>query len=84
MAAAANKQKRVVAILLKQPGIKLDVRNSRGETALMHSARAGALDVSDMLISAGARVDLIDNKGMTAEHHAYKAGHASMVLFKVR
>ncbi len=79
MAATASKQQQAVEILLERPELDIDARNSRGETALMLGARAGALGICRALIMAGANPDAHDLKGLTAEHHAYKLGHKNMV-----
>ncbi|CAM9358252.1 unnamed protein product [Chrysoparadoxa australica] len=83
MAACAHKRASVVKVLLSQPNIDLDARNSRGETALMIAARAGGLGICRLLILNGATKSLRDKGSLMAEHHAYAAGHLNMVLYKV-
>src|SRR5262249_33474306 len=48
----------VVALLLAQPGIKVDAQDQEGDTALMLAARHGSLDIVDLLLKAGANPNL--------------------------
>lgn len=46
-------------------GADIDVRSSKGKSALHCAAKAGFLKVIDLLIEKGANIDAIDNKGET-------------------
>ena len=62
-----------VELLLAQPGIKLDVTNIDGDTALMAAAEQGHADIVEMLLQAGANVSITDKRGETATSLAQKA-----------
>ena len=52
--AAREDQPKVVAELIRQPGIKLDARNAAGDTALMLASLRGHTEIVDQLLKAGA------------------------------
>ena len=54
-------------------GADIDVRNSKGKTALHCAAKAGFLTVVDLLIEKGATVDVPDNNGETALFEAIRS-----------
>jgi Ankyrin repeats (3 copies)/Ankyrin repeat len=60
-------------LLLAQPGIKLDVTNIDGDTALMVAAEQGHAEIVEMLLKAGANVSITDKRGETAISLAQKA-----------
>jgi ankyrin repeat protein len=62
-----------VKLLLAQPGIKLDVINIDGDTAIMAAAEHGHAEIVKMLLKAGANVSIIDNRGETATSLAQKS-----------
>lgn len=55
--AAREAQLKVVAELLKQRSVKLDARNSAGDSALMLASLRGFTEIAQQLISAGAAFD---------------------------
>ncbi|CAM9402350.1 unnamed protein product [Discosporangium mesarthrocarpum] len=81
IASSAHGRVECVRLMLKT-GAQVNRRNARGETALMHAAKAGALGVVRMLVQHGAEKDAQDSRGVTAEHWAYRGGHINMVLVK--
>ena len=64
--------KTLVRLLLAQPGIKLDVINIDGDTALMAAAEHGHAEIVELLLKAGANVSIIDKRGETATSLAQK------------
>ena len=64
--------KSAVVLLLAQPGIKLDIANIDGDTALMAAAENGHAEIAEMLLKAGANVSLTDDRGETALSLAQK------------
>lgn len=55
--ATREEQPKVVAELLKQRGIKLNARNSAGDSALMLAALRGFTEIAGQLLNAGAAFD---------------------------
>ncbi len=51
--------------LLLQAGVKVDAKNTDGQTALHHAARAGDIETIEVLLAAGANVSAQDEKGDT-------------------
>jgi len=70
--ASARGNKNSTALLLAQPGIKLDVIDTDGDTALMAAAEHGHAEIAEMLLKAGANVSLTDKRGETATSLAQK------------
>jgi hypothetical protein len=56
----------LIALLLAQPGIKIDAADVDGYTALMWAADHGSLDIEDMLTKAGADARPKNSWGQTA------------------
>jgi len=81
LVAAANKRLKAVELLLSQPNVDVDAPNARRETALMHAAAAGALDVCSRLVAKGASPGAKDVAGCTASSWACKKSYSNMVLF---
>lgn len=73
MWASYKRNKSAVALLLEQPGIKLDGTNIDGATALMAAAEQGHVEIVEMLLKAGANVSITDKRGETATSLAQKA-----------
>lgn len=55
--ATREEQPKVVAELLKQRGVKLDARNSAGDSALMLASLRGFTEIAQQLLEAGAAFD---------------------------
>jgi ankyrin repeat protein len=55
--AAREEQPKVVAELLRQRGIKLDARNTAGDSAMMLASLRGYTDIVELLLNAGAPFD---------------------------
>jgi ankyrin repeat protein len=70
-----------VELLLRQPDVDVDAPNARRETALMHAAAAGALDVCSRLVAKGASPRAKDVAGCTASSWACKKSYSNMLLF---
>jgi len=66
MLATWRGNKEVVALLLAQPGIKVDAMDSDGETALMSAAEKGDTEIVDLLLRAGANPAVKNHSGETA------------------
>ncbi|MCV2368962.1 ankyrin repeat domain-containing protein [Roseateles oligotrophus] len=71
--AASGPDNGVSAWLLSQ-GADINARSPNGSTALMMSARYGALDLPSVLLKAGADVNLANDKGLSAADFAATAG----------
>lgn len=56
----------VVKKLLSVKNLKINTRNTRGETPLVHATRTHFLEAFDSLLEAGAKCDVQDEKGNTA------------------
>lgn len=70
MMAAYNGNLRAVGLLLSIPGIKLDVRDMHGDTALMHIVRGDSprqlkLQIISLLIKFGADASVLNCKRMS-------------------
>jgi hypothetical protein len=61
-----------VKLLLAQPGIKVDVVNIDGDSALMTAAEHGHAEIVELLLKAGANVNIIDKRAETATSLAQK------------
>lgn len=73
--AAAEGSEESIDLLLKQPGIELDIPDKFGHTPLLRAADAGHTKCVRMLLDKGASVKHADNKGMTALSLAAVQGH---------
>lgn len=67
---------KVLGVLLRAPGLKAEVRNSKDESALMLAALAGMRDVCERLIARDADVN---KTGWTALHYAASGGHDAVI-----
>lgn len=71
---AAADQEEVEALagvrILLEAGADVDMTNNHGETALMHAAASGYLEVVQQLLAGGADVSRRDSLGRTALHWA--------------
>ena len=70
--ASSKGNKNSAKLLLAQPGIKLDVINIDGDTALMAAVENGHAEIAEMLLKAGANVSITDKRGETAATFAQK------------
>lgn len=65
----------IVSLLVKHPGIELDRRNTKGETALAWAVRNSKnLHMVKFLVEAGAKINLRDGEGFSHLHRAVKGG----------
>jgi len=65
---------RTLELLLKQPGVLVDLRDKQwGDTALIMAARAGHYEVVHKLLDAGANRFLKNKKQWTAYKEAYRS-----------
>ena len=55
-----------VAEVLVRAGVKLDLTDTNGQTALMHGAKNNYVENLKVLVRAGANLDLQDSEGSTA------------------
>jgi hypothetical protein len=77
MIAAKYNRTDLIALLLKAPGIMIDLRDSAlGWTALFHAAAAGQEDPILALLKAGAMRNIVDCNGSTAADVAEAQGKA--------
>lgn len=60
-------------------GTAVDVRDSKGETALIAAARAGKADAVKWLVANGASLDSITSDGHTAAFLAASQGHEAVL-----
>jgi ankyrin repeat protein len=70
--ASARGNKNSVKLLLAQPGIKVDVINIDGDSALMTAAEHGHAEIVELLLKAGANVSIVDKRAETATSLAQK------------
>ena len=73
--AAAKGSEESIELLLKQPGIELDIPDQFGQTPLLRSADAGHTKSIRMLLDKRANVKLADCEGRTALSLAAIKGH---------
>ncbi|KAH6967166.1 hypothetical protein EDB82DRAFT_542181 [Fusarium venenatum] len=70
MAASEKGYQDNVRILLQQEDIQVDMKDSKGQTALMKAVGSKSKPIVELLISHDANIDIPDRKGMTALMHA--------------
>lgn len=63
--------------------IDVDYMDNQGETALIHMAYAGSIEMVRFLISEQATIDHRDKKGNTALLYAVEGGHTEVALFLI-
>lgn len=64
---------------LGEVGIRPDVVDDEGRSALHWAADEGNVDAIDILIAAGLEVDGQDTDGMTPLHYAALCGHRQVI-----
>lgn len=70
----------VVSFLLNVPGINLDAKNRRGDTALIYASRKGFLGIVIKLLDKGASPDLNNGLGDRALLWAARNGYEDIVI----
>ncbi len=73
--AARCGQKEVVALILDQDGVSIDLKNAFDGTALMEAAECGHRDVVALLLERGANPHVKDCFGRNVLQIALDAGH---------
>jgi len=73
MIAVLNKNTPMVKELLKAPGIDLNLRSSKGRTAIYQAGYIGAVEAIKLLAEAGADMNLEDEEGFTPMFAPYKS-----------
>ena len=79
MHAVEQERRETVALFLRQPYIRVNLRNLDGVTALHRAVAQGFREISRMLVRAGARIDLPDQTGRTAVDYAREAGQIQIL-----
>lgn len=64
-------------------GPKLNVKDSKGETPIVHAIRNGRLDLAQKMFEKDARLDVVTNKGDTLMHIAARMNRADIVQWLV-
>ena len=72
--AETSKAEQVVKLII-QAGADVNVKSTLGYTPLMWAARAGNLEITQLLIELGANVHDTDNDGNNALHYARNPAH---------
>ncbi len=76
--AAREGDVKALALFLKA-GVKPDIQNRRGETALFHAAGAGKLEVVEWLMAQGCNVQQRTTDGTGVLHAAVEGGSSGVV-----
>jgi serine/threonine-protein phosphatase 6 regulatory ankyrin repeat subunit B len=84
MFSAQNVTNEVLAVLLKEPGVKVNDRDVVGRTALLYAAELGREANAALLLENGAVVDNSDNDNMTPLKAAAQNGHLGTVELLLR
>lgn len=79
MLAARKGRTDYLALILKQPGVMLDVADDDKNSALMLAAESGRKEAVQALIDAKASPDYIPGRGASVLEYAAKAGHQEIV-----
>ena len=75
-----DRREDLVSVVLKEnPSLRLNQRDNRGQTALIHAARSNNQEAVKQLLAAGASADIKDNTNQTALAHAKKEGYKEIV-----
>lgn len=59
----------------------IDAQDDEGQTALIHAASIGAMNLTSLLLAAGANRYLTDNRGMSAKDYASKHSFSAYFQF---
>jgi ankyrin repeat protein len=62
-----------------EAGADVNIKNEKGETALMHAAWRGSTNAAKILIDAGANINACSDEGQTALIYASGYGHSAIV-----
>ena len=73
----------IVRTLLNH-GAKVNVKDQRGDSALLVACHKGDLELVELLIERGADVNLKNNNGWTALIRASQLGHTEIVEFLIK
>ena len=79
--AAYNGQPDVVALILKQPGVKIEARNKMGLTALAAAAFKGDVAIAKLLVKHKADANAANESGQTPLMFAALTGRTEMVKY---
>ena len=79
MRAARFRKTEAVRLLLEEQHVDVNVHNRRGDTALTEAARAGKVELAELLLQHGATVEHANKKGMTAFLEAADGGNLPML-----
>lgn len=77
--AAAKGHHMMVKLLLDQPGINLDTRDTYRRTPLLQAARKGHSSIVEMLLRSGSDPDIKDQSRMTPLFLATRNGHEAVL-----
>ena len=81
--AARRGNDEIVKVLLENPRVKVDVRDSYGKTALHMACSEGQSSVYQLLLNKGADIKAVTADSTTPLHNAILNGHsqvAAMIL----
>ena len=67
------------ALVLLEAGFDPSICSSRGENALMLAARAGNVDIVNLLIGRGVDPSVFDAQGCNVAHYALKGGNVEVI-----
>ena len=79
--AAYNGQPEVVALILKQPGVKIEASNKMGLTALSAAAFKGDVAIAKLLVKHKADANAANESGQTPLMFAALTGRTEMVKY---
>jgi len=82
--AASGDHPEIVALLAKARGVRLDVRDRAGNTAMHLAAERGYIQVAEALVAAKMNPDLDNRSGETPLIIAARLGQLDMVILLLR
>ena len=71
---AESGSNQIIATLLRQTQLNINIENNDGINALMYASELGIIEVVDMLLPLGPNLNAIDNYGNTALTNAFEGG----------